>query len=65
MEVTDFVEELLSLEGKVLIEETKITEEDVDYRKLKVTGGKILCMVLVIMNYLKSYLLAFITGIWQ
>ena len=65
MEVTDFVEELLSLEGKVLIEETKITEEDVDYRKLKVTGGKILCMVLVIMNYLKSYLVAFITGIWQ
>ena len=63
MEVTDFVEELLSLEGKVLIEETKITEEDVDYRKLKVTGGKILCMVLVIMNYLKSYLVAFITGI--
>ena len=38
-EVTDFVEELLSLEGKVLIEEIKITQKDVDYRKLKVTGG--------------------------
>ena len=38
-EVTYFVEELLSLEGKVLIEEIKITQKDVDYRKLKVTGG--------------------------
>ena len=38
-EVTDFVEELLSLEGKVLIEEIKTTQKNVDYRKLKVTGG--------------------------
>ena len=38
-EVTDFVEELLSLEGKVLIEEIKTTQKNVDYRKLKVKGG--------------------------
>ena len=38
-EVTDFVEELLSLEGKLLIEEIKITQKDVDCSKLKVSGG--------------------------
>ena len=38
-EVTDFVEELLSLEGKLLIEEIEITQKDVDCSKLKVSGG--------------------------
>ena len=37
--VTDFVEEPLSLEAKGLIEEIRITQKDVDYRKLKITGG--------------------------
>ena len=36
--VTDFVEEPLSLEGKSLIEEIKMIERYVDYRKLKITG---------------------------
>ena len=39
-EVTDFVEEPLSLEAKGLIEEIKIIQKDVDYRKLKITGGR-------------------------
>ena len=38
-EVTDSVEEPLSLEAKGLIEEIKIIQKDVDYRKLKITGG--------------------------
>ena len=38
-EVTDFVEEPLSLEANGLIEEIKIIQKDVDYRKLKITGG--------------------------
>ena len=38
-EVIDFVEEPLSLEAKGLIEEIKIIQKDVDYRKLKITGG--------------------------
>ena len=38
-EVTDFVEEPLSLEAKGLIEEIKIIQKDVDYRKLKIAGG--------------------------
>ena len=38
-EVTDFVEEPLGLEAKGLIEEIKIIGNDVDYRKLKITGG--------------------------
>ena len=38
-EVNDFVEEPLSLEAKGLIEEIKIIQKDVDYRKLKIAGG--------------------------
>ena len=38
-EVNDFVEERLSLEAKGLIEEIKIIQKDVDYRKLKIAGG--------------------------
>ena len=38
-EVTDFVEELLSLELKDLIEKVRIIQKDFDYRKLKITGG--------------------------
>ena len=38
-EITDFVEEPLSLEAKGLIQEIKIMQKDVDYTKLKITGG--------------------------
>ena len=38
-EVTDFVEETLSLEAKGLIEEIKIIQKDVDSIKSKTTGG--------------------------
>ena len=38
-EVTDFIEELLSLEAKALIEEIKTIQKDVNYRKLKIRGG--------------------------
>ena len=38
-EITDFVEEPLSLEAKELIQEIRIIQKDIDYRKLKVTGG--------------------------
>ena len=37
-EVTDFVNETLSLEAKELIENIKIIQKDVDYRKLKIIG---------------------------
>ena len=37
-EVTDFVEEPLSLEAKELIERIKIVQKGVDYRKLKITS---------------------------
>ena len=40
-EVTDFVNEPLSLEAKRLIEEIKIMRKDVNYKKLKITGNKI------------------------
>ena len=36
-EVTNFVEEPLRQEAKELIEETRVIQKDVDYRKLKVT----------------------------
>ena len=39
-EATDFVKEPLSLEAKALIEEIKIIQKDVDYRKLIIRGGK-------------------------
>ena len=38
-EVTDFVKESLSRQAKRLTEEIKIIQKDVDYRKLKITGG--------------------------
>ena len=38
-EVTDFVEESLSLEANGLIEEVRIIQKDIDYRKWKTTGG--------------------------
>ena len=38
-EVTDFVEEPLILEAKGLTEKIRIIKKDVDYRKLKITGG--------------------------
>ena len=38
-EVTDFVDEHLSLEAKELIEEIRVIQKDLDYRKLKIRGG--------------------------
>ena len=38
-EITDSVKEPLSPEAKALIEEIKIIQKDVDYRKLKIAGG--------------------------
>ena len=38
-EVTDFVDQSLSFEAKELIEEIKVIQKDVDYRKLKIKGG--------------------------
>ena len=38
-EVTDFVDEPLSLEAKALIEEIRSIQRDVDYKKLKIIGG--------------------------
>ena len=38
-EVTDFVRRPLSLEAKALIEEIKIIQNDVDYRKLIIRSG--------------------------
>ena len=38
-EVTDFVRRSLSLEAKALIEEIKIIQNDVDYRKLIIRSG--------------------------
>ena len=38
-EITDSVKEPLSPEAKALIEEIKIIQKDVDYKKLKITGG--------------------------
>ena len=38
-EVTDFIDQPLRFEAKKLIEEIKVTQKDVDYRKLKVRGG--------------------------
>ena len=60
-EVTDFIEEPLSPEAKGLIEEIRIIKKDVNYRKLKIRGGNIIRMILVIITHLKSYLETFIT----
>ena len=38
-EITDFVDEHLSLEAKDLIEEIRAIKKDADYRKLKIRGG--------------------------
>ena len=38
-EVTDFADEPLSLEARDLIEEIRVIQKDVDYRKLKIRGG--------------------------
>ena len=38
-EVSDFVRDPLSLEAKALIEEIKIIQKDVDYRKIIIRGG--------------------------
>ena len=38
-EVTDFVEKLLSLEANALIEEIRTIQKNIDYKKLKITGG--------------------------
>ena len=38
-EVTDFVDQPLSFEAKELIEEIRVIQKDVDYRKLKIKGG--------------------------
>ena len=64
-EVTDVGKEPLSLEAKGLIEEIRIIQKDVDYRKLNITGITILHMILVVIKHLKSYLETFITEIWQ
>ena len=39
-EVSYFVEEPVSLEANALTEEVKIIRKDVDYKKLKIIGGK-------------------------
>ena len=38
-EVTDFIDQPLGFEAKNLIEENKVLQKDVDYRKLKIRGG--------------------------
>ena len=38
-EVTDFADEPLSLEARDLIEEIRVIQKDVDYRKVKIRGG--------------------------
>ena len=38
-QVTDFIKEPLSSKAKALIEEIRTIQKDVDYRKLKITGG--------------------------
>ena len=39
IEVSDFVDEPLSLEARNLIEEIRVTLKNVDYRKLKLRDG--------------------------
>ena len=60
-DMTDFVDEPLSLEAKDLIEEIRVIQKDVGYRKLNLEAVTILIMILVITKHLKSYLKAFIT----
>ena len=46
-EATDLDEEPLSLEARELIEEIRTIQEDVDHRKIKITGGGNVSMSLV------------------
>ena len=46
-EATDLDEEPLSLEARELIEEIRTIQEDVDHRKIKITGGSTVSMILV------------------
>ena len=46
-EATDLDEEPLSLEARELIEEIRTIQEDVDHRKIKITGGGNVSMILV------------------
>ena len=55
-EVTDFIQELLSLEGKALIEQIRTIQKHVNYRKLKLEVVTMLRMILLITKHLKSYL---------
>ena len=59
-EVSDFVKEPLSLEAKALIEEIRIIEKDVNYKKLIIRGGKN-NIILVILRHLMSSFEIFIT----
>ena len=60
-EVADFVKEPLSLEAKALIEEIRIIQNDVNYKKLTIKGVTMLSMILVILRHLMSYFETFIT----
>ena len=60
-EVTDFVKKPLSLEAKKLIDKIRVIQKDVDYRKLKITGGNKTEQILVITKHLKGYLETFTT----
>ena len=60
-DMTHFVDEPLSLEAKDLIEEIRVIQKDVGYRKSNLEAVTILIMILVIKKHLKSYLKAFIT----
>ena len=59
-EVTDFVDQRLSLEAKELIEEIKAKQKDGDYRKLTMVVT-MLIMNLVITKHLRNYFEIFIT----
>ena len=62
-EVTNFVQEPLSLEANALINEIRRIQKYVDYRKFKIKAVTMLGMVLMIIKHLKSYLETFITEI--
>ena len=54
-EFTYFVKEPLSLEANALIEEFKIIQKDVDYKKLKITDDKNVTYEFSDFKTLKSY----------
>ena len=61
-EVTDFIDQPLSFEAKQLIEEIKVIQKYIDYRKLKIRGGSNVDYdFIVIIKHLKNYLEIFIT----